>query len=88
MINGKRPWNSDIKARYEALVANTLEISNNPNVSGIFFWPEIYRQIRFEGTATVADKEVSDEYFKSRPRGAQISAWASEQSVEIENREI
>ena len=64
------------------------EISSNPNVSGIFFWPEIYRQIRFEGTATVADKEVSDEYFKSRPRGAQISAWASEQSVEIENREI
>ena len=33
MINGKRPWNSDIKARYEVLVANTLEISNNPNTA-------------------------------------------------------
>ena len=35
MINGKRPWNSDIKARYEALVANTSEISNNPNTAPI-----------------------------------------------------
>ena len=64
------------------------EINNNPNVSGIFFWPEIYRQIRFEGVASIADSKVSDEYFKSRPRGGQLSAWASHQSEEIEGREI
>ncbi len=64
------------------------EINNNPNVSGIFFWPEIYRQIRFEGIASIADSKVSDEYFKSRPRGGQLSAWASHQSEEIEGREI
>ena len=64
------------------------EINNNPNVSGIFFWPEIYRQIRFEGVASIADSKVSDEYFKSRPRGGQLSAWASHQSEEIEGKEI
>ena len=68
--------------------AKAKEINNNPNVSGLFFWPEIYRQIRFEGVASIADSKVSDEYFKSRPRGGQLSAWASHQSEEIEDRAI
>ena len=73
-------------SHYES--AKAKEIENNPNVSGLFFWPEIYRQIRFEGVVSKASAEVSDEYFKSRPRGGQISAWASDQSEEIEDREI
>ena len=72
-------------SHYES--AKAKEIENNPNVSGLFFWPEIYRQIRFEGVVSKASAEVSDEYFKSRPRGAQISAWASDQSSVLNKRE-
>ena len=60
------------------------EILNNPNISGIFYWPEIHRQIRFEGICKKASSEVSDDYFNSRPRGGQLSAIASNQSQAIQ----
>ncbi len=63
-----------------------IEIFANPNVSGIFYWPEIHRQIRFEGTCKKASSEVSDAYFNSRPRGGQLSAIVSRQSKVIKNR--
>ena len=62
------------------------EILNNPNISGIFYWPEILRQIRFEGICKKASSEVSDDYFNSRPRGGQLSAIASNQSEAIQGR--
>ena len=62
------------------------EILNNPNISGIFYWPEIHRQIRFEGICKKASSEVSDDYFNSRPRGGQLSAIASNQSQAIHGR--
>ena len=62
------------------------EILNNPNISGIFYWPEIHRQIRFEGICKKASSEVSDDYFNSRPRGGQFSAIASNQSQVIQGR--
>ena len=55
---------------------------------GYFSGQKYIEQIRFEGVVSKASAEVSDEYFKSRPRGAQISAWASDQSEEIEDKEI
>ncbi len=64
-----------------------LEIFSNPNVSGIFYWAEIHRQIRFQGIAKKASSKISDEYFTSRPRGGQLSAWASKQSRLISSRE-
>ena len=63
------------------------EIENNPNISGLFFWPELHRQIRLEGVVSKTSDEISDNYFASRPRGAQLSAIASSQSTEIEGRE-
>ncbi len=63
-----------------------LEIVANPNVSGIFYWPEIHRQIRFEGKCKKASVEISDSYFNSRPRGGQLSAIVSKQSKVIKNR--
>ena len=63
------------------------EMDNNPHISGLFFWPELHRQIRLEGVISKTSNEVSDNYFASRPRGAQLSAIASSQSTEIKGRE-
>lgn len=63
------------------------EIDKNPSASLLFFWAKAERQIRLEGTIQKASKEVSDNYFKSRPRNSQLGAWASEQSKVIDNRE-
>ena len=63
------------------------DIDNNPNISGLFFWPELHRQIRLEGVISKTSNEVSDNYFSSRPRDAQLSAIASSQSAEIKGRE-
>ena len=64
-----------------------LEIFSNPNVSGIFYWAEIHRQVRLQGIAKKASSKISDEYFASRPRGGQLSAWASYQSRLISSRD-
>ena len=67
------------------------EILNNPNISGIFYWPEIHRQIRFEGICKKASPEVSDDYFNSRPRGGQLSAIEkkiAELEIQYKNKEI
>ena len=63
------------------------EIFNNPNISGVFYWPEIHRQIRFEGVCKKASPEVSDDYFNSRHRGGQLSAIVSNQSQKIQGRD-
>jgi pyridoxamine 5'-phosphate oxidase len=64
------------------------EIAANPNVSMLFFYPKLSRQIRIEGVCTKVDETVSDAYFNSRPRGSQIGAWASHQSDELENQTL
>jgi pyridoxamine 5'-phosphate oxidase len=65
-----------------------IDIAKNPNASILFFWPQVERQIRLEGTIKMASKEISDTYFNGRPRNSQIGAWASEQSKIIPSREI
>ena len=65
-----------------------IEISNNNNVSLLFFWPELDRQVRITGKANKSEKRISDEYFSTRPEGSKISAWASPQSCEIPGRKF
>lgn len=64
------------------------EIEGNPNVALCFLWKELERQVRIEGVAKKISTENSEEYFMSRPFKSQIGALASEQSSEIESREI
>lgn len=64
------------------------EIGLNPNVSLVFFWPELERQIRIEGTATRISTKESMAYFFSRPVTSRIGAWASAQSAIIEGRKV
>ena len=53
----------------------------------VFLWSAIERQVRIEGTVEKIATEESDAYFTSRPLGARIAAWASEQSERVPDRE-
>lgn len=63
------------------------EIEANPNVSLCFFWIELQRQVRIDGTAVKVPKTESEDYFKTRPYQSQIGALASNQSEEVSSRE-
>ena len=63
---------------YEGKKGN--EILNNNKVAMNFWWEKTNKQIRIEGICIKVSQEESDEYFRSRPRGSQVSAVASKQS--------
>lgn len=63
-----------------------VEMAANPNVSLLFFWRELERQVRIDGTVSKAAPEISDEYYNSRPPGSRIGAIASPQSRVIPHR--
>lgn len=64
------------------------QIGENPNVSLLFPWTVLERQIEISGTATKISTAESLKYFLSRPRGSQLGAWASAQSSPINSRQI
>lgn len=64
------------------------EMETNPQVALTFFWKELERQVRIEGTIIKTTASESDSYFASRPRGSQIGAWVSSQSTVIESRDV
>ncbi len=64
-----------------------LALLAHPSVSVVFPWYTQHRQIKIFGHAFPTNDEVSNAYFSSRPRGSQVSAWASDQSHIIESRE-
>src|ERR1039457_2156299 len=62
------------------------EIIDNPNAALNFFWHELEKQVRIEGTVEKVSDKDSDDYFNIRPRESQIGAWASKQSSNLFNR--
>lgn len=62
------------------------QIEQNPNVAVTFFWAELERQVRIEGTIEKLSEQASDDYFQSRPYTSRIGAWASEQSQVISSK--
>jgi pyridoxamine 5'-phosphate oxidase len=62
------------------------ELTENPHAALLFYWEPIGRQVRIEGPVERTDGRESDAYFLTRPRGGQISAYASHQSRAIEDR--
>ncbi len=62
------------------------ELANNANAAVNIFWADLDRQIRMKVIVKKLDGALSDNYFKTRPRGSQIGAWASKQSHFLENR--
>lgn len=64
-----------------------VQLSDNKNSAMLFYWPESGRQIRIEGITEKVSENESVDYFSTRPRESQISAWASEQSSVIPDRQ-
>lgn len=64
------------------------ELSANPHAALLFFWPELQRQVRVEGTTERLSAAAADAYFQSRPKGSRLGALASPQSREIADRDV
>jgi len=62
------------------------EMAANPQVSLLFFWRELERQIRIDGIVSKVSPAMSDEYYNSRPPGSRLSAIVSPQSRVVPHR--
>lgn len=64
-----------------------VELLSNPHGALTFWWGDLERSVRIEGTVERVSEEESDQYFQSRPRDSQIGAWSSDQSRPIGSRD-
>ncbi|MFY0643385.1 MAG: pyridoxamine 5'-phosphate oxidase [Bacteroidia bacterium] len=64
------------------------QLLKDPHCTLLFLWLQEERQIIVRGKASEQSLEKSESYFRSRPRGSQIGAWASVQSATVESREV
>jgi len=64
------------------------ELAANPRAALDLFWVELERQVRIEGVVERVTAQQSDAYFHSRPRGSQLGAAASRQSVPLPSRDL
>jgi pyridoxamine 5'-phosphate oxidase len=62
------------------------ELAANPKAALLFHWKSLRRQVRIRGNVTPVSEAEADAYFATRPKQAQIGAWASKQSQELESR--
>lgn len=65
-----------------------MELGENPRAALGLYWGELERQVRIEGRVERTSDEESDTYFRTRPRGSQLSAWASRQGQVVDNRGV
>ena len=63
------------------------ELAANPRCALTFYWAELERQVRVEGSVEKVSKEQSENYFKGRPKGSRIGAVVSNQSAELPSRQ-
>lgn len=62
------------------------DVAENPSAAAAFWWPRLDRQARVAGRVDALDDEASLAYWRTRPRGSQLSAAASDQGAEIGSR--
>ncbi len=62
------------------------ELDANPRAAATLYWQPLYRAVRLEGPVSRLSAEESDAYFATRPRGAQLGAWASAQGTVLASR--
>lgn len=63
------------------------DLAVNPAAALLFYWPP-HRQVRVDGQVAPVHDEESDRYWRTRPRGSQLGAWASRQSQAIADRRV
>jgi pyridoxamine 5'-phosphate oxidase len=61
------------------------ELRANPQVAAVFHWPCLGRQVRVEGTAELAERELAEELFAERPRGHRLQTLVSRQGEPIDD---
>jgi pyridoxamine 5'-phosphate oxidase len=86
LLRGLGPDGLVFYTNYESRKGHELDA--NPRAAAVFYWASLARQVRVEGGVTRLGSADSDRYFGQRPRGHQLSAWASQQSSVIPNREF
>jgi pyridoxamine 5'-phosphate oxidase len=64
------------------------DLVRRPQASLLFFWAQLGLQVRVEGRARRVTPKESEGYFATRPRGSQLSAWASRQSSTVPSRDV
>jgi len=62
------------------------ELDTQPKAALVFHWKSLNRQIRIRGTVESVTAAEADAYFATRPKQAQIGAWASKQSAPLQSR--
>lgn len=62
-----------------------VQLAADPHAAATFWWPALFREVRFTGVTEPVDRATSEAYFAMRPRGAQLGAWASAQSRPVES---
>lgn len=64
------------------------ELAENPRAALLFPWHAMERQVRVEGPVEQLSRDVTEGYFRTRPRESQLGAWASDQSQVIPGRDV
>jgi pyridoxamine 5'-phosphate oxidase len=84
LLKGLERGGFSFYTNYASRKARQLEAK--PAACLVFQWSELERQVRVEGAVEKLSAAESDAYFASRPLGARLSAWASEQSAAVPSR--
>ncbi|KAL1750821.1 hypothetical protein FB107DRAFT_267086 [Schizophyllum commune] len=64
------------------------ELLANPRASLVFYWKELHKSVRILGNVEKVDRAESEAYFRSRPAGSRVGAWASRQSTVVQEGEV
>jgi pyridoxamine 5'-phosphate oxidase len=86
LLKGYSPEGFAFYTNYESDKAH--ELAAQPRAAITFGWIDLERQVRIEGTVTRTTRAAVEAYFKTRPRGSCLGAWASPQSTVIADRSL
>ncbi|KAJ7600841.1 hypothetical protein C8J56DRAFT_911418 [Mycena floridula] len=64
------------------------ELIANPHAALVFYWREIHKSVRILGSVEKLSSAENEAYFKTRPLGSRLGAWASKQSTIVEEGEV